>query len=165
MSWSDFIAHVTATTSKVEKVLVYDDEGNLEAATAGVETSKSEGQALANCIRDPTLFLTKLHVDGDCFWCIQGVDRNLVGRGVKDESMVISAMQDNDNSVVFIGRSVGKGSFIFELQDSLALRTQGRLLPQLQQQRQDMEQRMLTRAEVNATDMATAASQILVDIP
>lgn len=165
MSWSDFIAHVTATTSKVEKVLVYDDEGNLEAATAGVETSQSEGQALANCIGDPTLLLTKLHVDGDCFWCIQGVDRNLVGRGVKDESMVISAMQDNDNSVVFIGRSVGKGSFIFELQDSLALRTQGRLLPQLQQQRQDMEQRMLTTAEVNATDMATAASQILVDIP
>ncbi|GFR87149.1 hypothetical protein ElyMa_002486400 [Elysia marginata] len=79
--------------------------------------------------------------------------------------MVISAMQDGGNSVAFIGHSAGKGSFIFELQDSLALKAQGRLLPQLQQQQKEKEQQMLVTVDVNDIGAAAAASQVLVDIP
>ncbi|RUS79303.1 hypothetical protein EGW08_012921 [Elysia chlorotica] len=164
MSWSDFISHVASTTSKVERVLVYDEQGSPLAATAGVETSKAEGQALTNCLLDPTLLLTKLHIDGDCFWCLQGEDKNMVGRGVKDDSMVIAAVQEGDNSVAFIGHSAGKGSFIFELQDCLALRAQGRLLPQLQKQQVEQDQQhLLVTVDVNI-DAGTSAGQTLVDI-
>ncbi|KAK3734493.1 hypothetical protein RRG08_029688 [Elysia crispata] len=164
MSWSDFITHVASTTSKVERVLVYDDQGNPLAVTNGVETSQAEGQALTNCLLDPTLLLTKLDIDGDCFWCIQGVDNNMVGRGVKDDSLVIAAVQEGNNSVAFIGRSAGKGSFIFELQDCLTLRAQGRLLPQLQKQQKEKEQQLLVTVDANNDGAAFAVNQALVDI-
>ena len=96
---------------------------------------------------------------------IQGVEKNLVGRGVRDDSMVITAVQDGDNIVAFIGRSAGKGSFIFELQDSLALRAQGKLLTQLQQQQMEQEQLLVTVDVGEAGGSSAAAGQALLDIP
>ncbi|GFO03203.1 hypothetical protein PoB_002970800 [Plakobranchus ocellatus] len=167
MSWPDFISHVSATTAKVDKVLVYDPSGYPVAVTEGVETSQTEGQALVNCLVDSTMLLIQLQVDGDYFCCIQGAENNMVGRGVKDRDLVIAAIREGDFSVVFIGRSAGKGSFIFELQDTLSLRTQGRLLAQLQQQQQQQEQLLETDNLSGSAGLGAAAvdTDVLVAIP
>ncbi|GFO03202.1 hypothetical protein PoB_002970700 [Plakobranchus ocellatus] len=46
MSWPDFISHVSATTAKVDKVLVYDPSGYPVAVTEGVEVSTREGRIM-----------------------------------------------------------------------------------------------------------------------
>ncbi|XP_005110556.1 uncharacterized protein LOC101864488 [Aplysia californica] len=164
MSWEDFISHVLATTSKVDKMVIYDLKGRPVAVTEDMETSQSEGLALVNCLLDPAKTLTKLHIGDDIFICIQGIGHTFIGTSVRNHSMVIVAHKDSDHVVVVIGHSAGRGSFIFELKRGLSLKAQGQLLSQQQQQQQQQLLPIDSEIDVVIGGAAASPESVLVDL-
>ncbi|XP_059145572.1 uncharacterized protein LOC131932649 isoform X2 [Physella acuta] len=137
MSWEDLVFHILTTTSKVEKVIVYNLQGHPVAASEGVETNQSEGFAIVTCLYDPGKSMTKIQVDNDMFLCVQGSKFTLAGTTVKDHKRVLVARQDDGHVVVVFGKSTEQSSFTSELKECLVLRAQGQLVgkQQLEQQR------------------------------
>ncbi|CAL1546191.1 unnamed protein product [Lymnaea stagnalis] len=136
MSYEDLISHILTTTDKVNKIIVFDLTGRPVAYTEGTETNQSEGMALVNCLLDPAKIMTKLFIDNDFFICVQGIEKTFTGTNIKDRSRVIVARLDDSHVIVLFGQSTGKGSFTYELQHSLELRSQGLLISQLAEQQQ-----------------------------
>nr|KAI8750225.1 hypothetical protein BgiMline_017175 [Biomphalaria glabrata] len=134
MSYPELIAHLQLTANKVDKVIVYNRQGKPIAVTENTETNQSEGQSLMKCLQDCSKTLSKLSIDNEIFIFMQGVERTLIGKSVRDKERIAVACDDQGDMVVLIGQPSPNCSFIAELLKSLALRDRGQLINLQQQQ-------------------------------
>jgi len=161
--WEDLITHVMSTTTKVELMAVFDMRGRPVAITEGLETSEVEGRALIACLKDTAKILTKLHVGDEDFICVPVINDTLIGTSVRNPSYVMVTQRDTDHIVMVVGQTTGRGSFIFELKQSLSLKAQGKLINQQTKPLLPVTGES-DSVSTDRPDLLTDAQDVLVDV-
>ncbi|KAL8578140.1 hypothetical protein ACOMHN_051695 [Nucella lapillus] len=127
-SWPEFLSGLLQASTRVDKAAVFSSVGQPLAASEGLEVSDKDGRAILYCLRDPARTLTRITIDDTDYRCFQGNGQALVGMATNGSGRVLVARVTGEEGAVVIvmGTATSKGSFLFEVQQSLLERTQRR---------------------------------------
>ncbi|XP_076440444.1 uncharacterized protein LOC143279955 [Babylonia areolata] len=125
-SWSEFVSGLLQSSARVDKAAVFSSSGQPLAASEGLQVSDKDGRAILRCLRDPARTLTRITLDETDFRCFQGNGEALVGMATSGSGRVLVARVtpgEEGAVVVVMGQATAKGSFLYEVQQSLVERT------------------------------------------
>ena len=123
MGWSDVVARISATGG-VTDVAIFDQEGDLLAATPGYTVGVCEGRSLLRSLSDISQSIAKLTVNGEEFLCIRGPLNCLIG--CANNTVVRTPWQRKmaayrwiNHVIVCMGTTYSSGSYLSALAESL----------------------------------------------